>query len=464
MVGWTWLVFQSPVLGEFGPVSGPLVALSALVGVPHARLRCALPEALLAGRLPECVGRRDGLSAESAAATRAKRKLVVAASLRRRPSVTETTQLLADHGRTSISSLPPWMSEEEAGEGRQKAAAPARGLGRSNAVARDAAADADVARKERVARLTSSALVHALVAARGLKPRAEAAASAAVTAAHFDAVARRARARRRAAKGLDPDNSGSEGEEAAEEDEECGGAAFARLCACFADLLAEGNLHTRAGWLPKARLWRLVLLQRGDGSRGANADGLAFALRAHPPRRPPPARPPGAPMFWQAWARAVQRYFDNRRRVSLGFPPVPPPDGHRAGPTTSHRAGAPSRAAVCPSPRDEEKAASPRFGASTSAGGFDDPLSFPASEIARSIPHVLLSSAASASEAGRVWATLFGAEALRRLSVCWLHDAGGAESGREELMALAPERTILDAAEARKKIKTAVFFVHSLVP
>jgi hypothetical protein len=63
---------------------------------------------------------------------------------------------------------------------------------------------------------------------------------------------------------------------------------FDELLELFLVMLGAGNMSGRSDWLEKARLWRLVLLQRADGGFDLT-ESLAFALEAHEggvPERP----------------------------------------------------------------------------------------------------------------------------------------------------------------------------------
>ena len=60
---------------------------------------------------------------------------------------------------------------------------------------------------------------------------------------------------------------------------------FARLTALFTILLSPGNLSSESSWLIKARMWRLIFLQRADGGWDLT-ESLAFAIEAHAGVRP----------------------------------------------------------------------------------------------------------------------------------------------------------------------------------
>jgi hypothetical protein len=58
----TWCFLSLPMDDELGAAGGTMDALASALGLPLARLRCALPEELCAGVTPQLVGRRTGLS------------------------------------------------------------------------------------------------------------------------------------------------------------------------------------------------------------------------------------------------------------------------------------------------------------------------------------------------------------------------------------------------------------------
>ena len=65
---WTWRIQQDPLRapadgGVESHVAGTAVALAALIGLPFARIRCAIPDDLLVGTLAAATGRAGGMRA-----------------------------------------------------------------------------------------------------------------------------------------------------------------------------------------------------------------------------------------------------------------------------------------------------------------------------------------------------------------------------------------------------------------
>jgi hypothetical protein len=59
---WLWRFALSPLESELAPPSGTAVALSAIMGMPFARLRAALPDELLTSTMGDALGRRHSFS------------------------------------------------------------------------------------------------------------------------------------------------------------------------------------------------------------------------------------------------------------------------------------------------------------------------------------------------------------------------------------------------------------------
>jgi hypothetical protein len=68
---WLWAFRMEPLTegDELARPSGTAVALASLLGVPHARLRLALPDELLSWSVRDALGRRSALSATGLAAS-----------------------------------------------------------------------------------------------------------------------------------------------------------------------------------------------------------------------------------------------------------------------------------------------------------------------------------------------------------------------------------------------------------
>ena len=239
---WTWSVFQDPLRDSFGAVTGPAVRLAQLVGVPYVRLRCAIPEELLAGDIVHVVGRTEGLSVAASKAGTQELNALLASAYGKSESVGCCT------GGVSAADEDTRMAEE----------APAGDKTQLDEAAADAAC------------VTSTALLFALLWMRLLLPREELIVRQAAASRHF--------ARTRTVSGN-----------------------FDTLVGRFLDLLSSGNLHSRTRWLMKSRLWRLILLQDPDGFWSATP-GLAFALHASSARI---GSARGAPVGWQRVLRML---------------------------------------------------------------------------------------------------------------------------------------------------------------
>ena len=66
---WTWRFQLEPLKAQLDAPSGSAVVLAAIVGIPFARLRAALPDDLLEGSLAEAVGRKQVFSRTGMAET-----------------------------------------------------------------------------------------------------------------------------------------------------------------------------------------------------------------------------------------------------------------------------------------------------------------------------------------------------------------------------------------------------------
>lgn len=63
--GCIWRFEQTPLMDEVGFLSGPVVDIVRIVGMPFARFRAAIPEDLIAGSLAQSLGRHVGLCHEN---------------------------------------------------------------------------------------------------------------------------------------------------------------------------------------------------------------------------------------------------------------------------------------------------------------------------------------------------------------------------------------------------------------
>ena len=362
---WTWAVLQDPLTDALGPVTGSAVRLARLVGMPYVRLRCAIPEELLPGELAHVVGRSEGLSMAANAQLSGDIHSLVAAAL---GSGTGTACLCGPKGGTSVS----------AEEGRAGEAAP---LSKSASLV----AIPDKA----LARMTSTALVFAFMWVRLLVPREQLIVRQAAASRHFAGVV-------------------------------SGGNSFDTLVARFMDLLAAG-LHTKARWLEKARVWRLLFLQHSDGFWDISP-GLAFALHCTIDRT---GVAKGAPVSWQRVARAVGGLAGGDDEAALEDDPggVPITPASPQTPDTATFTGATGA-----------------FVAASGVAVSDDPLSFDISAVERSMPHSLRA-LPYPDLAARIWATSLAAALLAATDFSWVENGGETRDSYG-----AGELTLLDGA------------------
>jgi hypothetical protein len=398
---WTWALYQRPVVGDFGVVSGSVVDLAAVVGLPYARLRCSIPEEMLAGNIAHVVGRAAGLSVSASAAQHdnyvalMEDMLSVRSSMsRRRSSSVSMARSSSATARVSIavSERPPWAGDEE---GDQRSAA--------GAAAAAAAASA-----------TSTALMFALMWVRLLLPREELAERQALAAKHF--------ATTRTTAGN-----------------------FEDLVARFKDLLVDGNMAVRSDWLAKARLWRLILLQDAAGFWDATP-GLGFALQATSAAATGSV---GRPVVWQAALRSMRRSMHSQ----LQYEPSDDEEDEAAADGEDDGADADAGDAPRAAPSSPLIAPQRRRVARCSVASCDtainlekvsvrdDPLHFSYDAVAASMPHALRGVTAPGAGGVRVWTTLLCVTLAESLDSCWIVNGLASKDTGE------PEVTLVDLAE-----------------
>ena len=187
-----------------------------------------------------------------------------------------------------------------------------------------------------------------------------------------------------------------------------------RLCMGF---LIEGNLTLRNRWLEKARLWRMVLLQRPDGSWSLT-QSLAAAVEAHAPCEDikPPARKTTRPLFkrFMAAVAIVSDGADVEVADEVGDVLSEADEGDLG--------------------QDDEDVLSKTAKELRS----DDPLQFSRAAMRDHLPAVLAALGRQGVHTTRVWATLLAMVALEDMPISWLI------SEDEDPV----ERTVVDAADA----------------
>ena len=219
---WTWSFRLDDLSDDVASPGGSAVAISAVLGVPFARLRAALPDELARAPLGCALGRRQAFSLAGLAAARGLQDELV------RTIGGRTARLDKKRMRTlSVDATP------------QPATPP------SGAAAE--AADAEAAAT--MERFIGTALVLAFLQLAALLPVVELARRKSAAARRFSGVT--------TPFGWD----------------------FAKTQSDFVTLLTPGVLTGRHRWLQRARLWKLILSQHVDGSWRPSTTA-AFALEA----------------------------------------------------------------------------------------------------------------------------------------------------------------------------------------
>jgi hypothetical protein len=219
---WTWRFTVAPLRGAVDAPRGPAVALCELMGVPLARLRLALPVDALSWSVNTALGRARGLSAAGFVATAAEEAAMHPPLLfarLRAPRASPKIEAALEDGAFDVASA----------KGDAEAAAGAE------AELRDT--------------FWGTALVLAFLQVGQLLPAVELAQRQAAARRHFAGV-------RTAA-----------------------GATFARTLLDCTSLLLPGVLNSEKKWLPRTRLWRLILSQAPEGYWDA-CSSSAYATQA----------------------------------------------------------------------------------------------------------------------------------------------------------------------------------------
>jgi hypothetical protein len=190
-----------------------------------------------------------------------------------------------------------------------------------------------------------------------------------------------------------------------------------RLCMGF---LIEGNLTQRKRWLEKARLWRMVLLQRPDGSWSLT-QSLAAAVEAHAPCeavkvQSPLSRLTSRPLFKRIMATFAMLGDGADTEVSAVVGEVFSEDG-------DDDLGQDDEGVLHKTAKELRS---------------DDPLQFSRAAMRDHLPATLAALGRQGVHTTRVWATLLAMVALEGCDIGWLI------SEDEDPV----ERTVVDAADA----------------
>ena len=250
---WTWRCTQSPLTRAVQAPAGSAALLARVLGLPWVRLRCALPELLLPGSVRQALGRRAGMSVLGLNEEREEHDA----------AMVQLTRAMACFGgqQQMHERIPAFDTDGAKGVSAARVSASrSASLAHVAAEAREqpeAVFDANKAAESMVC----TALVLAFFTNAHTLSVEDLARRIAAASAHFCCME---------LPGCDH--------------------TFDTLLSCFLVMLSPGNLSSRTKWLPKARLWRFILLQRADGGWDMTSS-LAFALQAHEAPPPPPLPP-----------------------------------------------------------------------------------------------------------------------------------------------------------------------------
>ncbi len=244
---WLWRLTQEPMTEDVGPPKGTIVRLSAVFGIPFARLRYALPEALLPGTMADALGRRCGVSCTAMYQSRSEHDVAMA---RIKAGIKRSFGMPVP---PALKELPDWELGEGEADKEAAADAPDAALQKLEPEHTPRSLDED----DNETPLTGgdvvgSAMVFAFFNNCSLIPLPE--------------LAVRQKHTARALRDISP---GTEHD-------------FQKLLGFFMVLLNADNLTSRNDWLLRARMWRLILGQATDGSWGPSAC-VAAALYACEP-------------------------------------------------------------------------------------------------------------------------------------------------------------------------------------
>jgi hypothetical protein len=216
--GWLWRFGLEAMTDELSPPCGPAVQLCALLGVPCARLRAALPDELLRGwDMGTVLGRRHAFSKGGIDSALAMQKRLV-------PRLSFSTR------------------------GGNKAATASEEV-RMSTLQADVDAPSSSSEDLLMETFVGTAMVLAFMQIAALVPVAQLALHKSAAKRHFDAV-------------LTP-----------------AGYDFQKTFTDFLTLLSPGILNIGRRWLPRARMWKLILSQSPEGWWDASSTS-AFALEA----------------------------------------------------------------------------------------------------------------------------------------------------------------------------------------
>ncbi len=241
---WLWRFALDDLSDELAPPVGSAVRISAIIGMPYARLRAALPDELVLSTMADALGRRYSFSVRGWDASlddQSTRLRRMSTSFPKAARFKLFSRII-DSGTKNGS---PKALNDDINEETTTPNTPRTPFARSPTATRRA----DAAQVERFEELVGTALVLAFLQVTQLMPVLEIESRAAAAAVYFDGLTTPA------------------------------GWGFTHTRTTFITLVSPNVLNTRNKWLRRARLWKLILSQNTEGFWDAS-DSVAFALEA----------------------------------------------------------------------------------------------------------------------------------------------------------------------------------------
>jgi hypothetical protein len=397
-----------------GVVAGSAVVFAGIMGVPYARLACAVPETMLGGQPPRhCIGLPAGMSPETAE--------LPLGRLSEGAEHHEPLECALDGEQPPPDSpLPPLTLTS----------APVECT--AEEVTAFAPAAPGPTSSPDISTMTGTALMHALQLSWCM-------------ASGEDIVAQQ----RLFIRQFAPADMAAQAAE------------FLRLFTVFKEMLISGTLRSGKNWLPKARLWRTILLAN-DAGCWEPSDALAFALLANNQAHPPSALQ-GFQMVTAALSNLAGMLLGNLLTgdatgagQEIGGAAALAATARRAYKQRAQRRKAQEAGTELDAGKDAEAEARPAGGfiddgesmlvfddgeEGSADGGDPDPLSFTADAILHTLPPELAAALpGDTALAARIWTTTLVAAFLESNTLfCWRITPASTPADEQ--------RTLLDAAQ-----------------
>ena len=453
-----WRFSLDPLAKEVASPTGPAVELSALLGIPFARLRAALPDEMCSTDFSAALGRRHGFSAAGMALWRDLHRKLLSSSGRRSSSgktLSHMSMTLGEEDNTGDSDMSPRFhspsNSSYIARLNLRTQEPTRFMGletflaaetvprstslladgtlykrRSSSVLLEAetlelkppAFDIYTAREE----LVGTAIVIAFLQITQLLPVVEISRMRGAASSYFSDLTMPA------------------------------GGCFDDITTKFLTLLNPGVLNTRHRWWIKARLWKLILSQNTEGGFWDVSSSVAFALEARSMAEVEAVKP--------TW---FERFKD--RLSDLGDLVEDVAEDSADGVLTGHATQHADTETTAGAKRDAPLQSRPPGNSTTVVLDGpeelnDDPLWCSPSAIVASMPRRLAAlrkqDPAGELELERLWTTLCCIAFLQSISVSWLATDGELYPREEHTMVDAAHAWIAAHAATRPLLSAAL--------